>query len=119
MAGGSDAVIGTIAGNHDRTSAAQLDRLGQTASEVHVASVRRVALDRLVNEDPDRCVGGIDVWTASLTGRISLLCVQESFAFPARVTRSDRRLHPAGDIEHPNVLRRDRRGDRGGSTGRL
>ncbi|MEQ1702812.1 MAG: hypothetical protein ABMA25_22105, partial [Ilumatobacteraceae bacterium] len=97
-------VVGTLAGNHDRTGWADLaaqawpkveawlegDRQRARASLEHARSARRYA-------------GGIDeVWELAQEGRVELLLVEETFDFPAR--QSGAQLQAALDLESPDVL---------------
>lgn len=97
-------VIGTLAGNHDRTGWAELaehawprvatwlegDRQRARQSLEHARSARRYA-------------GGIDeVWELAQEGRVELLLVEETFDFPAR--QSGAQLQAALDLESPDVL---------------
>jgi hypothetical protein len=105
MAGVGDAIVGTIAGSHDRTPIARLDVLAKPVLESHLRRIRRTALDRLTAEDPARCAFGIQaVWAAAVTGRLRLLCVEDGFVFPARPVGSRGRLQPVKHAEGADVL---------------
>jgi hypothetical protein len=99
-------VVGSIRGSHDRTSPAQLDRLARPALRDALQSRQRDALARLAEaRDSGRQAGGLrDTWLAAVERRVRLLCVEESYALPARASASGRELHEAHDPEHPEAL---------------
>jgi len=101
----ADALIGTIPGNHESTPLARLDELSRPAVQAHVREQRREVLARLTEEDPDRCAFGVDrVWAAARAGRISVLCVEDGFTYPARPVRDGRGLETAHPLDGADVL---------------
>ena len=103
--GSADAVVGTIAGNHDTTPAHRLDVLATPVIDDHLRRERRAALAQLAATDPERSACGIDaVWSAAGAGRIELLCVEETFVYPARPDHARNRLQPDDDLDRPEVL---------------
>lgn len=99
-------VVGEIRGSHERTPLARLGPLARPLIERHRRSLVLAAIARLDGaRDQARLVEGIDqVWTAAIEDRIGLLCVEEGFTQPAQVVAGGRRLVPATDVEHPDVL---------------
>ena len=98
-------VIGTIKGNHERSSPNRLSRLARPVIDAHLAVARVGALAHLVETPPARRADGIDaVWAAAVGGCIDLLCVEEGFVFPARPIADGKALRPASDSDHPEVL---------------
>jgi hypothetical protein len=103
--GADDAVVGTIAGNHDTTPVGRLDVLATPVIDGYLRAERRAALTRLAATDPDRGAFGIDaVWSAAGAGRIELLCVEDGFVYPARPDHARNRLQPDDDLDRPEVL---------------
>ena len=104
--GDADAVVGTIAGNHDTTPVGRLDVLvdaGDRRSPTCASAGPRS--QRLAATAPDRRAFGIDaVWAAAGAGRIELLCVEEGFIYPARPDHARNRLQPDDDLDRPEVL---------------
>jgi hypothetical protein len=102
---GDEAVVGAIPGSHDTTSVARLDLLVAPVVDDHRRFVRKDALARLAATEPARIAFGIDaVWTATGAGRIDLLCVEESYVYPARPDLARNRLQPDDDLDRPEVL---------------
>ncbi|MGH9066202.1 MAG: hypothetical protein ACRD0J_01560, partial [Acidimicrobiales bacterium] len=96
-------VIGTVCGLHGRTNPARLLRLVQPVVNTYLREERDRALARLQEASEPRRAGGIDAaWTLAHDGWVELLCVEEGFAYPARVEGSC--LVAAVDPEHPEVL---------------
>lgn len=102
----SSNLVGTITGNHDHHPPARLAALSRPVIDAHRQRLQADALTRLLEApDPARRVEGIDaVWLAAVEGRISLLCVEQSYVFPARTTHEGHHLRAATDVEHPDVL---------------
>lgn len=99
-------LIGTIAGNHENTPLGRLAPLTRPVIDAHRASGQLDALRQIHGVDnlARRAEGIDDVWLAAVGGRISLLCVEEGYVFPARTLQGGRRLRPASDVAHPGVL---------------
>jgi hypothetical protein len=99
-------MVGEIRGSHERTPIARLAARCLPVIDVHREAERRAALARLEDvRARARLVQGIHaVWAAAVEGHIGLLCVEEGFTLPARVVSGGRRLMPAADVEHPEVL---------------
>jgi hypothetical protein len=90
------AVLGMLAGNHDKTSPSALGKLVWPVFEAG-ATVRRtealVQLDEAVGAQ--RHHSGIDqVWRAAVGGRCRLLLVEKDFKYPADVSPEGDRLLP-------------------------
>lgn len=99
-------IVGTISGSHGRTTPARLAVLAAPVIEAAGHARGADALARLeIARNRGRLVEGIDaVWVAAVERRVGLLCVEETFALPARVAPGGRRLTPAADIDHPEVF---------------
>jgi hypothetical protein len=66
---------------------------------------RREVLAELAEADPDRCAFGVDrVWAAARTGRVTVLCVEDGFTYPARPVRDGRGLEVADPLDGRDVL---------------
>jgi len=98
--------IGTVAGNHQRTTAARLADLARPIIEDHLTLERRRALDALDNAiDRRRAVFGIDdVWREAHDGNVVLLLVDPDYRFAAVPSPDGRSLEPSPDREHPAVI---------------
>jgi len=102
----SHQIVGVVAGNHERSSAARLAQLARPVIDQHLKEERdsaRAQLERAVGGG--RSVSGIDgVWRAAQHGRIMLLLVDPTYAYPATVDADGRSLTPSEDPTHPSVL---------------
>jgi len=99
-------IIGTIAGNHDRSSPARLDALARPIIENHRDHERATGAASLDDSAHSRRLAkGIDaVWVAARNGQIEALYVEDGFTFAARLAHDGRCLSAASDAEHPDVL---------------
>lgn len=99
-------IIGTVAGNHQRTGRARLAELARPVIDAHLDRERQQALDRLeAATDRRRAVYGVsDVWRAALDRRVQLLLVDPDYVYPAVPAPDGRSLTPALDPEHPDAL---------------
>lgn len=99
------AVIGTVAGNHDKTSPHELGELVQPLVDQHRDARRREALDQLGRAVGERkfvsTVG--EVWRMSREGRGDLLLVEEDFHYPGRLDESGVLIR-AEDPNAPNAM---------------
>ncbi|MGB8862206.1 MAG: hypothetical protein WCC60_23325 [Ilumatobacteraceae bacterium] len=97
-------VVGTLAGNHDRTGWAELHAHTWPKMSEWLGRDRqraRLSLDQA--RGARRYAGGIDeVWDLAHEGRVALLVVEETFDYPARLAEG--RLRAAHDVESPDVL---------------
>lgn len=102
----SHQIVGTIAGNHQRTPTARLAELARPVIDRHLDQQRQAALDRLERAvDQRRAATGIhQVWQAASDGRIALLIVDPAYTYPALAAPDGRSLTRSRDPEHPDVL---------------
>ncbi len=100
------AVIGTITGSHDKTSAHQLSQLAWPLVEQHLAEKRQGALARLEQAMNDRKFASTvgEVWRLALEGRGDTLLVEEDYHYPARVDDSGMHITAADDPKAPDVI---------------
>jgi hypothetical protein len=99
-------VIGSVTGNHDKTSPHELSKLVTPLIKTHLADKSREALEQL-----DKAIGEKkyastigDVWVLAHEGRGSLLLVEEDFHYPARLDESGKNIIPAEDSTAPDVI---------------
>lgn len=99
-------IIGTVAGNHQRTTKARLADLARPVIDDHLARQRRAALDELEDAvNRRRVVVGInDVWRAAHDRQIVRLLVDPDYRYPALPAPDGRSLTPSADPEHPAVV---------------
>lgn len=101
-----DAVITTLTGSHDKTSAHELGKLVWPLVKASLAEERRQVLSELDKAIGERkfvsTVG--EVWRAAHEGRGRLLLVEEDFHYPARVDSSGTQISAAEDVEAPDVM---------------
>lgn len=102
----SATVIGEISGSHERSTPSQLARLAEPVIEAHLRHRADAALARLDDgRRRGRTLAGVDaVWKAATEGRVGLLCVEEGFMLPARLTDDGRRLQPTASHEGVGIL---------------
>ena len=104
LAPGLTAAIGVIAGNHDRTTAAEL----HNAAWPIVTDWLRTDATRAMHQldqalSTNRYAGGIhEIWPLAHDGRIATLVVESDYTVPARIDHNNQ-LHPADDPHHPDV----------------
>lgn len=98
------AVVGTLAGNHDRTGWADLHALAWPKLLAWLGRDRERGRRSLeLARSARRYAGGIDeVWELAHEGRVELLVVEDTFDYPARL--SDGRLQAAIDVDAPDVI---------------
>ena len=101
----ANAVIGTVAGSHDKTSPHELSKLVQPLVDKYRDEKRQEALEQLKRAVSERkfvsTVG--EVWRMSHEGRGDLLLVEEDFHFPGRLDENGA-LVPAADPTAPDVM---------------
>lgn len=101
----TNAVIGTVAGSHDKTSPHELGELVQPLVEEFRDGKRREALGQLERAVSERkfvsTVG--EVWRLAHEGRGDLLLVEEDFHFPGRLDENGA-LVRAEDAAAPEVM---------------
>ena len=99
-------LIGTVAGNHQRTTPARLADLARPIIDDHLADRRRQSIDELdqaVNRR--RAVFGVDeVWRAAHDGKVVLLVVDPDYRYPAVLAPDGRSLTRSPDPEYPTVV---------------
>ena len=102
---GAAAVVGSVLGNHDRTSAADLHQLAWPVVDQWLQLDREHALARLdAARSARRCAAGIEqIWTLAAQGRIELVVVEDTYAVAARVS-DDGALELAEDASLPGVV---------------
>lgn len=102
----SHQIVGTIAGNHQRTPTVRLAELARPVIELHLAQQRQESLDGLARAvDQRRAATGIhQVWQAASDGRITLLLVDPAYTYPAPAAPDGRSLTRSHHPEHPDVL---------------
>lgn len=101
-----EAIISTITGSHDKTSAHELGKLVWPLVEANLRERRRQALadlDKAVSERKSVSTVG-EVWRLAHEGRGRLLLVEEDYHYPARVNEAGTQLLPAEDVTAPDVL---------------
>lgn len=97
-------VIGTVAGNHDRTAWVDLHHAAWPLVTDWLRTDQQRALQRLDDaRSSRRFAGGIhEIWPLATEGRVELLVVEEGHMLSARVEGD--RIVPATDPEHPEVV---------------
>lgn len=97
-------VVGTVAGNHDRSPSDDLHRRAWPIIERWLADQEQAALAQLEQaRSARRYAGGIDeTWTLAEDGRVALLLAERGFEYPARAAVHG--LVPADDAEEPGVI---------------
>ncbi len=102
----SNAILTTLTGAHDKTSAHELSKLVWPRVEAKLAEQRAqvfVELDRAVSEQ--KYVSGVgEAWRLAREGRGKLLVVEQDFHFPARVDETGMHLTAAHDATAPDVI---------------
>jgi len=102
----SDAILTTMTGSHDRTSAYELGRMVWPLVQANLADRKRKALEML-----DAAVGAQqyvstigEVWRMARDGRGRLLLVEEDYHSPALVDESGRHLTLVDDPTTPGAI---------------
>ncbi len=101
-----EAIITTLTGNHDKTSAHELGKLVWPLVKENLATQRQqvlVELDKAVGERKFVSTPG-QVWRLAQEGRGRLLLVEEDFHYPAQVDETGLILSPANDPTAPDVI---------------
>lgn len=101
-----EAIITTLTGNHDKTSAHELGKLVWPLVKENLAAQRQqvlAELDKAVGERKFVSTPG-QVWRLAQEGRGRLLLVEEDFHYPARVDETGLILSPADDPTAPDVI---------------
>ncbi|MGD9749550.1 MAG: hypothetical protein AB7W59_00990 [Acidimicrobiia bacterium] len=98
-------IAGTIAGNHDRTPAAQLHHAAWPLISDWLRTDCDRALARLDEaRSARRYAGGLhEVWPLATEGRIELVVVEDGYRVAARVDELQQ-LHPTEDVEAVDVI---------------
>jgi Bacterial archaeo-eukaryotic release factor family 3 len=93
---GPDAIVGLVAGNHDKTSPSSLGKLVWPVFKAGSTLKRTKALVRLKEAvSANRHASGIDqVWRAAYDNRCQILLVESDFEHPADVAPDGDRLLP-------------------------
>ncbi len=102
----TDAVVATLNGSHDKTSAPELVELVWPLVKAGLAEQRQgylADLDKAVGQQRVVSTPG-EVWRLAQEGRGRLLLVEEDFHFAGRVDESGTTLTPADDPAAPGVL---------------
>jgi hypothetical protein len=101
----ANAVIGTVAGSHDKTSPYELGELVQPLVDQHRDEKRQEALEQLeraVSERKFVSAAG-EIWRMSHEGRGDLLLVEEDFHYPGRLDENGVLIH-AEDPNAPDAM---------------
>jgi hypothetical protein len=106
MSAQAASVVGELHGSHEQTPTAALAALARPLLEHHRQASHSAAMVRLDGrQNRHRLAEGIDaVWAAAVDGLVDHLWVEETFALPARIAPDGRRLEPADDVDHPEVI---------------
>ncbi len=101
-----DAVITTLSGNHDKTSAHDLGKLVYPLVQDALAEQRKTALDQLETAiGAQLCASGIEsAWQMAQEGRGDFLIVEKGFRYPARIDASGMKLMPTDDLSGIDVM---------------
>ncbi|WAL62369.1 AOC03_06830 family ribosome hibernation factor [Thermocoleostomius sinensis] len=101
-----DAIIATLSGNYDKTSAHDLGKLVYPLVQEALAEQRQQALEKLENAvGAQLCASGIEqAWRAAQEGRGELLLVNAEFHYPARVDQSGMKLIATDDLDDIEVM---------------
>jgi len=100
------AILTTLTGNHDKTSAHELGKLVWPLVKANLAGQRQQVLselDKAIGERKFASTVG-EAWRLAGEGRGRLLLVEEDFHFPARVDESGRNITAADDPTAPDVI---------------
>ncbi|MBE2202392.1 MAG: hypothetical protein IAE79_27520 [Anaerolinea sp.] len=100
------AILTTLTGNHDKTSAYDLGQLvwPLIKRSLHEQRQERLAeLDKAVSEQKYVSTVG-EAWRLANEGRGRFLLVEEDFHFPARLDETGMHLLPAADPTAPDVM---------------
>jgi hypothetical protein len=101
-----EAILTTIQGSHDKTSAYELGQLVWPPVKAALAERRQqylVELENAVGAQKVASTAG-EVWRFASEGRGQLLLVEEDFHFPGRLDESGLHLLPADDPTAPDVI---------------
>lgn len=100
-----DAILTTLAGSHDKTSAHELGKLVWPLVKAGLAAQRQevlAELDQAVGEG--KFVSSVgEVWRLAHEGRGRLLLVEEDFHYPGRLD-ADGHLLPTEEIHGPHIM---------------
>jgi len=102
----NDRVVATIAGNYDRTLAAEIAARVWPMMQEYVAHQQQEALASLATAVSGQLyASGIDeVWRLAQEGRGGTLLVEEGFTYPARQDATGMQLHPASNPLVPGTI---------------
>lgn len=106
VSAGGQPRVGTVTGNHDKTSVPELAQIVWGVAREGFAVQRRATLDELEAAIGARRfeAGMPAVWHAALMGRGATLLVEQGFHYPAIVGTGGLDLKPADDPAVPNAL---------------
>jgi hypothetical protein len=94
----SRAVVGRVAGNHERATASEISRLVQPLLAEHAREEQRRACDEAREAVGTRAVAGIaGVWSAAREGRGRRLLLEDGFRFQGRDDDGTLNEAPAGE----------------------
>lgn len=98
--------IGTVRGNHDRTSLARLHELAWPMVDDWLDRQQNDALTKVDQAHGARRLGtGLEeVWSLAADGRVELLVVEDGFEVPVRVGEDPTLLDRTDDREAPDVV---------------
>ena len=100
------AVLTTLTGSHDSTSAHELGQLLWPLVKINLAELRKQVFNELDNAVGERKVASTvgEVWRLAKEGRGRLLLVEEDFHYPARIDEGGLHLIPADDPAAAGVM---------------
>jgi len=101
-----DAILTTLTGSHDKTSAYELAKLVWPLVEAALAQQRESVLADVDQARGERKLASTigEVWRLAHEGRGRLLVVEDDFLYPARVDATGMILTPAEDATAPGVI---------------
>lgn len=101
-----NSIIGSVTGNHDKTSPHELGKLVAPVLETYLNDKRKDALaqlDKAIGEKKSASTVG-EVWVLAHEGRGDLLLVEDDFHHPARLDQNGKNIIPAEDSTAPDVI---------------
>lgn len=101
-----DAILTTLTGSHDKTSAHELGQLVWPLVKVNLVEQRQQIFSELEKAIGERKIASTigEVWRMAQEGRGRLLLVEEDFHYPAQVDESGMHLIPAEKTTAPDVI---------------
>jgi hypothetical protein len=102
----ASAIIATVHGSHDTTTAYQLSQIVWPVAKLQSGSIVSQALSELqIAVSGQRTVSSVaEVWRVAHEGRVKHLFVESDFNYPARVDATGLQITPVDDATEPGVL---------------